>query len=93
MEKIFNFFRFTNHYLLETRNTLVLTILNSDGRVTKLQVFTNSTGAELISRALVEFPEISETDYRGHQIINVRSGKTINYNTSMDEAGVEDNGK
>lgn len=94
MEKIFNFFRFTNQIFFETyRTVLSLTVVNSDGRLTKLQVFTNSTGAELIANALVEFSELYENDYRGHQLINVRSGKAINYNTSMVEAGVVDNGK
>lgn len=95
MEKFFNFFRFTNQNVnvFETSNTLSLAIINSDGRVVKLEAFTNTTAAEVISSALFEFAEISENDYRGHQLIHVRSGNVLNYNTSMKEASVLDNGK
>lgn len=93
MEKIFNFFRFTNQHVFDRRNTLALNIINSDGRLIKLQAFTNTTGAEVISSALFEFSEVSERDYRGHQIVHLASGNTINYNTSMEEAGVADSGK
>lgn len=95
MEKIFNFFRFTNqqYNIFETNKILMLNVVNSNGRVTRLQAFTNSTGAEIISCALVEFSECSENVYKGHQLFHVNSGKIVNYNTSMDAAGVEDNGK
>lgn len=92
MEKFFNFFRFTNQNVFETSNNLSLAIINSDGRVVKLEAFTNTTAAELISSALFELAEISEKDYRGHQLIHVRSGNVLNYNTSMKEASVLDNG-
>lgn len=94
MEKIFNFFRFTNqqYNVFETNKTLVVNVVNADGRVTKIQAFTSSTCAEIIS-ILVEFSESSENVYKGHQLIDVKSGNVINYNTSMEAAGIEENGK
>lgn len=94
MEKIFNFFRFTNQSVfVATKNKLLLTIVNDDGRIFQLAAFGETTGAEIISDSLVELFEISEDDHRSHQIIHVRNGNVINYNTSMDAAGVVDNGK
>lgn len=95
MEKIFNFFRFTNQQfnIFDTNKILMLNVVNSNGCVTRLQAFNNSTGAEIISCALVEFSEGSENAYKGHQLIHVHSGNIIHYNTSMEAAGVVDNGK
>ncbi len=92
MEKIFNFFRFTNQNVFAASNTLFLTIIYGDGREIKLQTSADSTGSEIISSSLFELSELTDNDYRGHQLIHVRSGKVINYNTSMEEAGVKDNG-
>ncbi|XP_037025175.1 ubiquitin-associated domain-containing protein 1-like [Bradysia coprophila] len=92
MEKIFNFFRLTNQNVFApTKNKLLLTVINDDGRAIQLVAFSDTTGAEVISNSLVEFSEITEHDYRAHQIVHVRNGNVINYNTSMDVAGVVDN--
>lgn len=92
MEKIFNFFRFTNQSVFGTaRKKLLLIIINDDGRIIQLEAFADTTVAEVISNSLVEL-EITEPDYRSHQMILVRNGNVINYNTSMDAASVLDNG-
>lgn len=92
MEKIFNFFRFTNQNIFGATKTLLLTVINGNGLVAKLQVSANSTAAELVSSALFEFSELLENDHRGHLILHVRTGTIINHNVSMVEAGVTDGG-
>ncbi|KAG4073499.1 hypothetical protein HA402_000723 [Bradysia odoriphaga] len=92
MDKIFNFFRFTNQNVFApTKNKLLLTIINNEGRAIQLVAFSDTTGAEVISDSLIEFSEITEHDYHALQIVHVRNGNIINYNTSMDAAGVVDN--
>lgn len=94
MEKIFNFFRFSNsnQNSLDTSQTLGVTLINKDGRVLEMQCLMRSTVAEIISIALVELEDPAK-DYREHQLIHVRNGNVLNYNTTMEEAGVLDNGR
>lgn len=93
MERIFNFLRSTNQqYVYNGNKILELTVVNSNGLVTTLQVLSSSLAAEIISSALVEFSERSENVYKCHQLLHVRSGNIINHNSSMEATGVVDNG-
>lgn len=95
MEKFFKFFRLSNQPNTPITPTdritsLILNVVNFDGRMVRLKVLYNSTSAEVIANALEEFSEKSENIY---SLLHVPSAKVIEHNISMESACVADNGK